>query len=280
MFGIFEGLLSELGKHVVEGLNQLMLFQFNFIFFAEKYVPVPGMLAFFQGAMKVSSLFSISLLVLLFLKKGFDTYVLWTAGDADQDTVSLLVRFITAIATISLFPILYEFLARETSQLALRFVEQLSNEGEATLRLVVPEIAGKEGGFVSWCLYFVAVIMFVLLFFQFFKKGLEMIVLRIGLPLAACGLIASDGGVFPAYLQMFTKSAITILIQLVLFRIFVLFLSYGADDLHALIWAIACLGLSLKTPQLVQQFVVPTARGGGGGVMSGLTRLAMLLRRR
>lgn len=67
-----------------------------------------------NGFMDVFSIFSglgISLIVLKFLKKGFETYILWTEGDADADPLLLLTNFFKALAVAVSFPVLYEWLA-------------------------------------------------------------------------------------------------------------------------------------------------------------------------
>ena len=42
--------------------------------------------------------FGISLIILKFLKKGFECYVMWTDGDPDSEPVGLVVRFMQAMA--------------------------------------------------------------------------------------------------------------------------------------------------------------------------------------
>ncbi|MDE7057742.1 MAG: hypothetical protein K2P03_03365 [Lachnospiraceae bacterium] len=55
--------------------------------------------------------FGVSLIILKFLKKGFECYVMWTDGDPDSEPVYLVTRFIQAIAVAVCFPMLYEWMA-------------------------------------------------------------------------------------------------------------------------------------------------------------------------
>ena len=55
--------------------------------------------------------FGISLMVLKFLKKGFECYVMWTDGDPDVEPVGLVVRFMEAVAVAVCFPVLYGWMA-------------------------------------------------------------------------------------------------------------------------------------------------------------------------
>lgn len=61
--------------------------------------------------------FGVSLIVLKFLKKGFETYILWTEGDADADQLLLLTNFFKSIAIAVSFPVMYEWLAEIVDEL-------------------------------------------------------------------------------------------------------------------------------------------------------------------
>ena len=50
--------------------------------------------------------FGISLIILKFLKKGFECYVMWTDGDPDSEPVGLVVRFMQAMVVAVCFPVM------------------------------------------------------------------------------------------------------------------------------------------------------------------------------
>lgn len=52
----------------------------------------------------------------------------------------------------------------------------------------------------------VFVIVYFILYFQFLMRGLEILILRVGIPLACVGLLDNDKGVFKAYLNKFFQS--------------------------------------------------------------------------
>ena len=54
--------------------------------------------------------FGVSLIILKFLKKGFECYVMWTDGDPDAEPAYLVIRFIQAIAVAVCFPVMYGWL--------------------------------------------------------------------------------------------------------------------------------------------------------------------------
>ena len=61
--------------------------------------------------------FGVSLIILKFLKKGFECYVMWTDGDPDSEPTYLIIRFIQAIAVAVCFPVMYGWLADITQNL-------------------------------------------------------------------------------------------------------------------------------------------------------------------
>ncbi len=78
--------------------------------YADKYMTGSG------GSSLVNSIFDValgtgvSLIILKFLKKGFECYILWTDGDADSKPILILTRFAQAIIIAICFPILYTFM--------------------------------------------------------------------------------------------------------------------------------------------------------------------------
>ena len=54
--------------------------------------------------------FGVSLIILKFLKKGFECYVMWTDGDPDSEPIQLIIRFVQAIAVAVCFPVMYGWL--------------------------------------------------------------------------------------------------------------------------------------------------------------------------
>lgn len=53
---------------------------------------------------------ALSLIILKFLKKGFDIYILWTEGEADTPPLTFVVYFIRAVVTLICSMLLYDWL--------------------------------------------------------------------------------------------------------------------------------------------------------------------------
>lgn len=119
------------------------------------------------------------------------------------------------------------------------------------------------GDFMAALLVLVYLICYCVMFCKLVGRGVEMLFLRWGLPLAAMGLVNSDGGIFPSYVQLMLKQMATSLIQVT-----ALFLSgyivLGGTDTNILL-GIVMIGVAFKAPALLSQIMTPQRSGGGVG---------------
>lgn len=76
---------------LMEGIIPLTLY-------AEQYMSTLAGVDLFQSLFDIVFGFGVSLIVLKFLKKGFETYVLWSDGDADEEPIAILTNFFKAMA--------------------------------------------------------------------------------------------------------------------------------------------------------------------------------------
>ena len=63
----------------------------------------------FDGLRTIILSFAIALIVLKFLKKGFETYIMWVEGDNDTPPITFVTYFARALIMAVSFPVLYEF---------------------------------------------------------------------------------------------------------------------------------------------------------------------------
>ncbi len=213
--------------------------------------------------------YGVSLIILKFLKKGFETYILWTDGDPDADPIILLTNFFRAMAIAISFPIVYDIFAE--------IIEKASTEVMTTIGLNVntgfDAILDSSNflGFFTAIAVLVFFVIFIFLYIQFITRGLEILILRIGVPLACTGLMDADKGVFRTYTQKFLQSFFTVLIQVVLAKLGLVIMLNG----H-IFYGIACLLLALKTPRFLQEFLIVSSSGGGmHGIYSSVRLVQM-----
>lgn len=201
--------------------------------------------------------FGVSLIVLKFLKKGFEQYILWTEGDADSDPLILLTGFFKALAIAVSFPTLYGWLAEIIEDLTDQLINSISNGMETDFTAVITGIS--SAGLFTAIVSLVFFICLFLLYLQFLSRGLEIFILRVGLPLACVGLMDSDNGAFRTYIQKFFQSTLAVLVQIVLAKMGVALML----NTHVF-WGLAALLLALRTPRFLQEFIIVSGGHGGG----------------
>ena len=185
--------------------------------------------------------FGIALIILKFLKKGFDTYILWSDGDADTEPSILFIGFLRALAVAISFPTMYGWLAEIIQDMSEKIISIISGSMETDFSAVITGIssAGLFTGIVSLIFF----ICFFVLYIQFLTRGMEILILRIGLPLACVGLMDRDGGVFKSYIQKFYQSTLAVLVQISLAK-----LGVGLMLNAHVFWGVAALMLAIRTP--------------------------------
>ncbi len=131
-----------------------------------------------------------------------------------------------------------------------------------TESIEIGQVNVMPGGLFDLILNLVINILLVLIYFQFVKRGMEVFILRLGMPIACVGLIESDQGSFKPYLQEFFQSMFAIIVQLFLVKLVFVVLQTG--DIQAIMLAIPICMTALSTPKFLAKFVSST--GGGGGL--------------
>ena len=217
---------------------------------------------FFSVLMPITYGVGISLIILKFLKKMFDVYVLWTDGDPDADPMLLMMNFIRAVGTALIFQWLYGLFVDICKDITESIVSTISDSsnftqewitGLATLG-IVPVLAGL-----------VFMICYLILLFSFIARGIEMMIMQVGVPLACVGLLDNDKGIFKAYLNQIVKAFVTTIVQITLCKIgLTLMLSVTITTNFNIITGIGCMIAAISIPKLMREFLVPT--GGDGKV--------------
>ena len=217
---------------------------------------------FFSVLMPITYGVGISLIILKFLKKMFDVYVLWTDGDPDADPMLLMMNFIRAVGTALIFQWLYGLFVDICKDITESIVSTISDSsnftqewitGLATLG-IVPILAGL-----------VFMICYLILLFSFIARGIEMMIMQVGVPLACVGLLDNDKGIFKAYLNQIVKAFVTTIVQITLCKIgLTLMLGVTITTNFNIITGIGCMIAAISIPKLMREFLVPT--GGDGKV--------------
>lgn len=214
--------------------------------------------------------FGVSLIVLKFLKKGFETYVLWSDGDADEEPLSLLTNFFKALAVAVCFPTLYQWMATIVEDMTNKLLAAVGGATDYGWQAWANGISSM--GLVTAIFGLIFIICYFILYFQFLMRGLEIFILRVGVPLACVGLLDNDKGVFKAYLNKFFQSMLAVVVQIVLSK-----LGVGLMLNMHVFWGVACMMLAIRTPRFLQDFLITTGSGGGGGVVNNVYHSVRLI---
>ena len=209
---------------------------------------------FFSLIMPITYGVGISLIILKFLKKAFDIYVLWTDGDPDADPFLLLTNFVRAVGTALIFQWLYQIFVDICRDVTDQIMSAISQGTSPTIEWVnaitsmgiVPAIAGL-----------------IFLICYLMARGIEMMVMKIGVPLACVGLLDNDKGVFRAYINQFVKAFVTTIVQIMLCKIGLsLMLNATIISASNIFWGIACMIAAISMPKILREFLVPTTGDG------------------
>jgi len=229
---------------------------------AEQYMTNISGTSFVSGLTEVIFGFGVSLIILKFVKKGFDTYVLWNGSDADEEPYYLVINFIKALAVAICFPVIYGWMSDIVTDMSSQILRVIGDGTEYTWTAWVNGISSL--GIVTAIFGLIFIICYFILYFQFLMRGLEMLILRVGVPIACVGLLDNDSGVFKNYLSTFFKSLLSVIVQIALAK-----LGIGLMLNMHVFWGVACMVLAIKTPKFLSEFVMPTG-GGGSGVVNNV----------
>ena len=232
---------------------------------ADQYMTAAGGGSMVDVLFEILLGFGVSLIILKFLKKGFECYVMWTDGDPDSEPIQLIIRFVQAIAVAVCFPVMYGWLADITEKLTNQLITAIGASTNYDWQAWVNGLS--SAGLVTAIFGLVFVICYFILYFQFLMRGVEIMILRIGLPLACTGLLDNDKGVFKTYLTKFFQSTVAVMVQISLCKLGVGMMMNVGINLNVF-WGISCLVLAIKTPRFLSEFMVPT--GGGGGMVNNI----------
>lgn len=226
----------------------------------------------FPAIMDVFFGVGISFIVLKFLYKGFNVYIGWMDGDPDADPMGLVTNFIRAMAVAVGFPVIYRWAAGMVAELTEQVLTAMGSAMSMTFEGFFSNL-GTMGLFMCVAAL-VFIIMFFVLYVQFLGRGVELLILRIGAPFACVGLLDSDKGVFNAYAKKFLQSFLTVVIQISMTKMGVALLLNAQ-----VLWGIAVMLVAMRTPKLLQEFILPY--GGGGAVNSvyHVSRLTQMVKR-
>ena len=222
--------------------------------------------------------YGIGLLVLKFVWKGFNTYALWKDGDPDGDPFELLVSFVKAMVTAICFGSIYDLvIVKIAGSIGTELFDALGMAEHDTgglinfdldqqleaLSLVVPQMLAIS----------VFLIMVIIAWVLVYLSGMQILMLRAGLPLVCGGIMDANGGSYSVYIKKILQVMATVIVQYAMIK-----LSYGLIAEGVYVWGIAAALMAIKTPGFLSEFLM---QNNVPGNMSTIAyRVQMMHRRR
>lgn len=284
--GIYEslmGLLITLGKILWQTIQTFGMNESNGILQIglkiECIFPLAGVK--FDALSTVIATFTISLLTLKFVKKIADVYALQTDGDPNGDIAVLVTNYCKAVVVSLVFTTIWGFIL----DILLDFNSQLwQAAGQADSGSIFSLVtAFFEGGFSDGAEFFWKMAYYWIggvLLITLFMDGLELWLVRLGVPLAACGMLDSDSGIWKQYMRIFLKVILTIMIKLLMWRVSMVFMVVGSGEIIIrLILAIMSLIVAFRMPKLLSELLIPKNGGGAGGKIMQVATLGFMIAR-
>lgn len=226
---------------------------------------------FFDKLFEITTSFGIALIIFKFLKKTFDTYILGSDGDCTTSIENTLIGFCKGLVIIFTFNWGYSIFVNISVDFTNKMLDAIGLVTVTSLMEIFEQFFLGGGIFMLLGLL-VFFICYLILIFQFIKRGLEMLILRLGIPIACVGLIDSDNGVFAPYIKLFIQNSVTVIIQLAMIK-----LGFGVTANGNIFFGIGAMIMGIKTPQFLQQFMIGV--GGGGINMMTINQTASMLSR-
>lgn len=270
---IIEDFFGGIVRKTLEGMTDFGEDTFSYYLNFDKAIKSAAPSFSFDKLYTYMAALSLGIAIMLFLKKGFEIYILWNDGDSDLDPVVFLASFIKMTVVIVWFSSAYGY-----------GVEVATNIYNKLLESITGNVTGKDflagllnfvdinNGFLFIIFIVVLLINAIRLVIQFFGRGLELFILRIGVPLAALDMLNADSVAWRAYVKKIIQITLTLELQIFLFF---LSLMIPIDGIKNFIFAIAIQLTAIKIPSFLSELLVASA--GNGGLISKASSGAHLI---
>ena len=241
-------------------LNSLFNNMMNLVFFIERELGgitvADGKYINFNSIYETIFNYAIFLLVIVFITKAIKIYFMMREGDSEQNPFQLCIGMMKAVIVMICFKEVYYIFVGIVGE----FLNSILNTMQIQGTNLAEALTGNMGGGIFTavgCL--VLLIVWLILICQFIMKGIEILVMRLGIPFASIGLLNTDEGVFPEYIRSFLMTAFTLVVQLALLNLSILTLV----NQH-LIYGIAIAIVSVNTPMILGKYMIKP----GGSVIN------------
>ena len=233
-------------------LNSLFKSMVNLVFHIERELSnlklADGSFINFNKIYETIFSFAIYILIIVFISKAIKIYFMMREGDAEENPIQLMIGMIKAVIIMICFKEIYNIFVGIVQEFLNGILSNMTVQGTNLAEILTGNMGG---GIFTAVACLVLLIVWLILICQFIMKGIEILVMRLGIPFASIGLLNSDNGVFTEYVRDFLLTAFTLVVQLGLLNLSILVLVNG----H-LIYGIAIAIVSVNTPMMLGKFMI------------------------
>ena len=233
-------------------LNSLFKSMVNLVFHIEREFSnlklADGSFINFNKIYETIFSFAIYILIIVFISKAIKIYFMMREGDAEENPIQLMIGMIKAVIIMICFKEIYNIFVGIVQEFLNGILSNMTVQGTNLAEILTGNMGG---GIFTAVACLVLLIVWLILICQFIMKGIEILVMRLGIPFASIGLLNSDNGVFTEYVRDFLLTAFTLVVQLGLLNLSILALVNG----H-LIYGIAIAIVSVNTPMMLGKFMI------------------------
>lgn len=212
----------------------------------------------------------ISYCSLKFVLKLFNIYILRTDGDDDNPPQILLINFIKSLAFIFSFEDLFKVF--------IDIMEEISSQtlgliGSVPSTDVTDKLLPDTISFFAMIVILIGIVMYLILYIHCLKSGVLILVLRVGFPFVASGLMDANNGMFSTYIQKFLQLTFSVIIKMSLLKLGLVLLLNNHP-----IWSIIVLTAGSSVENMLKEFMLTSTGSFGKNISGGIMTLANIRR--
>lgn len=236
----------------------------------------------FETISNYTVMMAITLTSLYAIKQGIDVYVLHVDGDPDADSLELLTRVSITVATIMCGQWFITYLIGLASTLSTEVVATVvypeRTIGEIFVDVITKIMSmGTMLAFIQLIFIGVTLVAFIIFITKAAKRGAELILFQVMLPLLALDLLTTNKERWNAFKTELMICIFGYIIQLFCFNVFMILFAQvmsvsGMLDPKIMFGALAWLMIVLSAPKWIQKFIYSSGvgqatKGGARSVM-------------
>lgn len=214
---------------------------------------------------------ALSIIVLYALWCGFKIYILWKDGSPDENPKEMVTRIAVAIAFLLSFDEVLKITTEIVANVIRQILAILSTTSVPKLTLI------EQLGTLNPVDVFVGVICSIIYFYQYLKMifntlkmGVELYVLKLGLPLACVNLVSSHSNTWSSYITTILKDYAGICVNVLIMGIGCKIYDSSGSSGNRMLWAAAFLAFANGSKEILSQFITASRSNVSGGQVMGM----------